>query len=52
MAKLSEKVHAEYEQIENLLNEMPATEKLPYLSLKIDKLHLHLLMKHKKNLKQ
>ncbi len=32
MAKLSEKVHVEYEQIENLLNEMPAPEKLPYLS--------------------
>ena len=32
MAKLREKVHAEYEQIENLLNEMPGPEKLPYLS--------------------
>jgi hypothetical protein len=32
MAKLSEKVQAEYEQIENLLKEMPASEKLPYLS--------------------
>ncbi len=32
MAKLREKVQAEYEQIENLLSEMPSSEKLPYLS--------------------
>ena len=32
MANLKAKVEAEYEQIENLLNEIPAPERLPYLS--------------------
>ena len=32
MVKLIDKVHAEYEKIENLLSEMPASENLPYLS--------------------
>ena len=32
MVNLKAKVEAEYEQIENLLNEIPAPERLPYLS--------------------
>lgn len=32
MAKLKDKIEAEYEHIEDLLNEMPKFEKLPYLS--------------------